>query len=266
MNERSIDRREFLHIAGAGALVLGFPSLARGEDGWEAGAWAKALEAMKSRKAHGVAIVVPPDAAGRKRLADQLAQRLPVVQPERGDQELAPLVPWFLECVWVLASPERAQAKEGETLVLLDAEGKRVAGAKVPLGDQAAFEKGVAELLTAEGRLQKRAAAVTTPELTAALERMRDGQGPAVVQELSPRVDELISALVKAWRDAGDDDVKTWVGSMLRSAWWRRQKQETGLPFGIKWTIETTEPEPCPPCGMAMPSFDGRKFLEFWGK
>lgn len=262
-----MDRREFLSTTGAaaGAFVLGLPELARAEEAaWEEKAWQAALAAMKARKAHGVAIVLPEDARGRNRLASLLERRIPLPQPHAA--EAPRLAPLLLECVWVLAAPGRAQAQPGETLVLLDPAGKRVAGAKVPFDDPAAFEKGVEALCLGEGRLEARGQAATTPEVTEALARMDQGQGPAAVEELRPRAEEVMSALVRAWySDKSSAEVKTWVGSLLHGAYWQRIRQLTGLPFGIKWKLEETIPEPCPPCGMAAPSIDARKFLEFWG-
>lgn len=265
-----LPRRDLLTLAAAGALVLGLDRLALADDdGWEQPAWDAALRSMQATKRHGVIVIVPPDAAGRRKVAEALARRIPIVQGFGGG--LDPLGPWFVECVWVCASAQRAQAQPGETLVLVDPKGKRVAGAAVSLDDAGAFARGVEALLTGEGRLDGRAKAASAEvkRRVADLQTAKDHDEPEAAanarQWLFAHIEEAASALVQAWRAAGPE-AKRQLESLLQHGCAARAGASEGLPFGIRWKVARTEPEPCPPCGMARPTVDGRTFLEFWGK
>lgn len=262
-----LSRRDLLTLAAAGALVLGLDQLTLAEDGWELGAWSAALATMRIQKRHGVVVVLPPDAAGRKRIAEQLGERIPIADERR---PLDPVAPWFLDLVWVLAAGERVQAQPGETLVLVDPQGKRVAGAAVPLGDARGFAEGLEALLAGEGRLDARADAAS-PEVKKHVANVQrdwpDGDGTGVESRLwfQEHLDQVGSAVLRAWRTTPAGSGKDRLGELLREACAARCGSDTGLPFGVKWKLERTIPEPCPPCGMARATLDGRKFLEFWG-
>lgn len=268
-----IPRRDLLTLAaaGAGALVLGLDRLALADDGWEQGAWDAALRAMRAGGQHGVAVVLPAGAEARAALAARLAELIPLVK-EDDEAPLPPAGAWFVECVWLLAAPARVEARPGETLVLLAPDGKRVAGAAVPLDDPAAFARGVEALVAGEGRLAARAGAATDEVKKAIEAYLSFGEGGDVQRSNDARVwlldhlDRAGSAVVHRLRTTKDDADRDALAQLLQWGLLRRARQETGLPFGIKWKVLRTDPEPCPPCGMARPTVDGRKFLEFWGK
>ena len=75
---------------------------------------------MKATKSPGIAIVLPADKDVRATLLGQLQLLL---QAPSFDAQLH-----LVEAVYVVDAGNHSGAKEGETLVLLDSDGKRVAG------------------------------------------------------------------------------------------------------------------------------------------
>ena len=156
-------RRDLLRVAmtGGAGLMLGWSWWQRPAQGQEGGGRAnpegdaaqqvlsRALEAMQTHQSYGVAIVVPEGEGARAQLAEQLGALIPGTDLHGVLPEAA--MPW-LEAVWVCAPAALVEAQEGETLVLLDPEGGRVAGACVDLSDPAAFLTGARALLDDDGR------------------------------------------------------------------------------------------------------------------
>lgn len=276
------DRRRLLKLGAAlsGGLIFGLGGLSLAQDDPKAqaraeeAAWKAALAAMKRSAANGVAIVVPAvdDVAGRAVLAEALKDLIPLVKEPGGfsQRDLAPMCSYLLEAVWVCASAQRAQAQPGETLVLLDPRGKRVAGAKVDLLRPKDVEAALEKLLRGGDRLEKRAKRARQHEATAKLveELLGEAQQPrwnayqklinddAVFLRVAP-------ALLQALESASGEQLKT-LREVFGSRFWRQQQRARGFPYGIEWKIESFEPEPCPPCGMARPTMSGRTFLRFF--
>lgn len=255
MEPHEIDRRTFVGMLGAGALIFGLGDLARADEPAEDAAWRAALERMGARGAHGVVIVVPEGAEARARLGEQLQARIPLVRLHH--QAAPPLACWLIESVWVCASAARAQAQPGETLVLVDPQGRRVAGAQVDLSGDEAFLRGV-EALLAPG-LDARAEAQMTPEVAAALK-----QAEADPWALAHHLDRAASVVLRASRAVKDEQRANALRALFQDAYWSALTAPTGLPFGVRWEVKIDEPEPCPPCGMASPSIEARRFLGFF--
>src|SRR5690242_9351848 len=124
-----LTRRDLLLAALATPLVFGLPLRAHAEDD---DAWEAAMKAAKARRLPVVVLVIPEDDAGKKALAANLERLLPP-RNEWGSEPLPPAASLFLEAVWVCAPAKKAGANAGETAVLLDETGKRVAGASLDL-------------------------------------------------------------------------------------------------------------------------------------
>jgi hypothetical protein len=266
-------RREILGQAlrGGAGLVLGlswWQSTAQAQDGDPGAerALEQALGVMREHGLHGLAVVVPADARGRERLGERLAARIPVMNAHMG---IPPAALPFLEAVWVCAPASEVGAQPGETLVLLDPQGRRVAGAAIDFDDAAAFQAGVRELLDGDGRAAARVEAATTPELATAVEQVLESEAGSdeFYRAYSALGESLRSgpAVVQAYLGLAEgSQARSYLGGLLGERYWHMIQQARGLPYGVSWRVEMNEPEPCPPCGMASPSIEGRTFLRFF--
>ncbi|MCE9634460.1 MAG: hypothetical protein K8T90_02040 [Planctomycetes bacterium] len=250
----------------AAGLVLGFSLLAspvpdaRADDA-AAGETAEqvpacltqALAEMKRTGAPGIAIVVPAERKDRSALRDSVAALL--AEPCYEVQEL------LVEAVWVCAPAKQVGAKPGETAVLLDAEGRRVAGAVIDFSSQVKFVEGIGPLLHGEKRLEERAKAVRTKEVKADLEKLLgkdDDARSAAAARLTEAFPTVRAAVIQARIDATDDDAAKRLRQIVSLAWYRvtvaaADRPMSALPFGASWSYAPREAraDPCPPCGMA---------------
>jgi hypothetical protein len=262
MDTPELSRRAFLGTTAAGALVLGFPWLASGEDA-KPEAWTQALEAMKKRKCPGVAIVVPEGADDRKKLGAALER---IAKASNAWDAMPALAPLLLEAVWVCVPAKTVEAKDGETVVLVDSEGKRVAGAKIDLSDDAKVEKDLADLLHGEERLAKRAKEQRTKEVEAALAKVAGNDDGTGIQYLAQHLDAAIAAIIEAIDAAKGGKSAAPLKQLLASEYARRVEDAKSFPYGVEFKVEWNQPAPCPPCGEARPSVTARKFLDFLTK
>lgn len=262
-------RRGFLamsSLAGAGLVFnVGWLNPARGDDATGGADTLKAARRhMKANGRPGIAIVVPDDPAARATLGEQLAQVFPLTQPHGGLPAGAEVL---LEAVWVCASAKDVDAQTGETLVLLTPEGKRSAGAQADFA-QAASVHAAAEKLLAAGRSARAKREAEPQQIADALKQVAD---PDTywdgVQALQPQFATVASAVIHARLSTKDPETRQAFGRMLNQIYWDRLNgQGEGFPWGAKVQVHVDEPEPCPPCGMAMPSIRAREFLGFFSK
>jgi hypothetical protein len=266
--ESGIERREFLRVlAGAGLILgLGGLSLPNSTSAQEAGPkpLEQALERMKAKRLEGLVIVVPRGTQEQAALGKRLQALIPIVQAHRpvplGGQLL-------LQVVWVCASAEEAQAKPGETVVLLDSSGKRQAGLKLDLSAKPAQTLAkLQKLIEGEGRLEKRAKrSRENPKIAAALDGLRDPkQAGSHYSTLHTHFAEAAPAIVAQIRAEQDQELLGNLKSILGQGYWRLLNSAKSFPYGVTWKLNVIEPEPCPPCGMAAPSLSGRTFLRFY--
>ncbi|MGE0712885.1 MAG: hypothetical protein AB7N76_14195 [Planctomycetota bacterium] len=262
----AVDRRAFLGLLGAAGagLILGAGRGAWADEEEAKAAWKQALARMKQLRLDGVVVVIPKDKAGRSALVAALSRLIEITQMHEAAPPAAGLL---LSCVWVCASAEQAGAKPGETLVLLDPQGKRLDGAAIDLGAKDALARIRALVDGKQGeRRQARVERVREDrKLAAALDDVAAkgsvSRGAVALQE---RLDEAAPALVDlAERTKEPGEVKGTLDSMLGRAYWQRLNAAQAFPYGVQWKVEVDQPEPCPPCGMAMPSMTGRKFIRY---
>ena len=99
-----------------------------------------------------------------------------------------------------------------------------------------------------------------------ALDEIRSGGPPkdGIPPIDRPRFDDVASAVIAARLGTKDPEVRQAIGRMLNELYWHRLQASTGFPYGAEARPEVDEPDPCPPCGMAMPSIRARTFLGFF--
>ncbi|MBK8101549.1 MAG: hypothetical protein IPK26_31090 [Planctomycetes bacterium] len=162
------------------------------------------------------------------------------------------------EAVLLVASPERVGGKPDETLVLFDAQGKRIAGARASLTDEAAFVAAMDGLLQVVRKpkpsdMTRRVLTLASADQTGprqeaiplAIRHWRE-VAPLLQQELATATAERRNDLAALARDA----MRSVVGLDRAGL----------LPFGCEWQDEQRF-DPCPGCGMAMVGAPAKRML-----
>lgn len=250
-------------------------------------AWRAALAQGKQQKAPILAFVLPPaDApadADRAKALRELEQKNGMLFGKRGEDHPIPSarqlllrqVQWLRSAgaraavrapaaapsvvqtllamtITVFATPEACGAKAGETIVLLDARGQRIAGLHVDAGDREAFARELGKLLLADEALAARQATVP-PALAADLRQRRSlaaatGPGPspevaaANARELQ-QIDERLQANL-----AGVAPL--FVGGTAEQREFATESSFESLRPPLGCTAEILAGDPCPACGM----------------
>ncbi len=253
-----------------GILILGMPTLLRSEEvpgrpskadeKEKLAAWHReALALMKAKGLCGVAIVVPPDAPHRKQLAGFLETLV-----TRGGPQVQEAL---LEAVYVCLPAELIQPGKGETAILLDPEGKRVAGGAVGFSSEEGSVNGMDTLLHGEGRLEAQVRAIQDPKIAVASERLGDNRledREEAQAYLESHLDQAMPALVKARRESKDPEIQARIEQIVLAGFLAKagHERQTWLPFGVRWQEEELG-DPCPACGMGKVSPRSRRFLSF---
>jgi hypothetical protein len=287
-------RREFFGQASVLSLIIGFPRLVPARDKGPAEDWlAKAVERMKAESKPGVVLRVPEKPEARRELALRLVKLLDSTEPRVRQV--------FCEAVFVCLVPDDikaaiADSKPAETVVLIDADRRRIEGAEMATADFAdadAFRSKMFRLLHGEDnrRLEARAKAQSSPEALAALVKL----GSEVPEErdrasavLRKDCAVLVPAMILHYRKTEDLETRTRIDLILKEHYAAFSDQESGprLPYGMAcqvpvphggcgapfhwdWEDErncTPKPAGLPPpaCGMAaIPQAPARKFIKF---
>lgn len=263
--------------AGAAVLVHGWNDLL-GDDGAKAPAapapkepakpawYADALAEMKATRSWGVAILVPEGARVRAAIGRGLEEAM------RSPKARAT----FAEAVFVVVPPGVAPFEKDEGVVLLDADGRRVAGLAHHFhGNVEEVMSAVRKALRDDGRLAKRAEACRDKAFDAALGDLR-AEDPAERKAASkaladhfPKWRAAILEQIELRQDAAarkpfEDAVAAYLAKALPET---PALGATKLPFGAEWadSVATPQPDPCPSCGMMMPSPSGKRWLRLLG-
>ena len=265
-----VRRREFLGVLAAAALIHGLDRIALGGDDPKEKAddappqwWKDALAEMKSTKSPGVAIVLP---AAKEASAALLGELQTLLREASFDAQVH-----LVEAVYVVVAGVHAEAKEGETLVLLESDGKRAAASttKVTAAD---FAKAVRPLLRNGDRLATRAKAARTPEFEKLLDEFQGKDQDKAWLAAGRIVTEFATtgaALLAAYEAETGADAKSRLGLLIHRAFARRRGDEgteieRPLPFGTKWNVAPLPTEdPCPTCGMMRIQPRSRDTLEY---
>ncbi len=259
-----LTRREVL---GASVLLLGFPWSVLGGDDDET-PWSKARALMKKHGRPGLAIPIPKDEKARKKLGRALEKIM-------GSLPGFDLGALLIEAVWVCVPAGTVDTNEDENAVLVDADGKRVAGTTLDFDDRAAFVRAARKLIEGEGRLEKRAKTARTDDFKAALaelakeKKKKDDEEPGDGQAATPPkmaglVDESIAAIVHEVRTTDDETLKKRLQTVVEGALTARFGATDTLPYGVSW--ETPQGDACPGCGMAVMVVRSRTFVKFLTK
>lgn len=280
----------------AAVAVVALAEAARAQEaqpkpGTLAGAWREALDLARTHKAPILAFVLPPagaklDAerakATRKRELEvgmltgkAVEVELPIGSPAQlllrqvqmlrgvgarwGREPAAPdeLQVAFALTVPVVADPVSCRAREGETVVLLDADGKRIEGFALDLLDHDAVRRRLAAAVLAPERLAPRRATVA-PGLQRLVDRYLEIAGAPVEDEAeAAQRQEEIATIVERLRQAlpgaapalygagsGDGEAASPERQLLAML------ESQRAPLGT--TADLRAIDPCPPCGMAV--------------
>lgn len=253
-------RRTFLKQSAGGALVLGLPQLLSGSCGLGRGPWEEALARMKENGLHGVAIAIPDDAPGRKKLGKAL--EVFVTFPlHKALRTLA------LEAVYVCVDGKKLTLGDAENVALLDPTGKQRAAARIDWSTPENIARGLRGLLNDADRRAARVDAASTKAIRDDVAELAEANYVPAWQRLHAswrRAMPLVLATLddpKATR-LHKERLSQFTNSIAHAV--KLDKNPT-LPFGVSWKITKKgfEPEPCPPCGMALPRPPVRKFLRF---
>jgi hypothetical protein len=308
----SLTRRELLERAAATPLILGLSSLRaqafQGKPSW----FADALVRMRLQRACGVAILVPEDPDARQALARSL-ELIARARPWSSlNEHVTPfgtstdresgvdVVELLLEAVYCVVPKGVVPSRAGETAVLLDPDGNRVAGRAVDFSSDARFVEGMGGLLHGEGRLEARAAAARTEGLDSLLGRFAAKPVPerpddrSFFEDRNRLVDSTepwAPALALARKRSEDPRFRALLVEVYYQALARRleerrasapaypdevipdsagtptlgthhsQRLDGTLPYGVEWALEWIDR--CPMCGMGNVAPRSRKFLRF---
>lgn len=251
-----LSRRDVLKQAAIASIIIGFPWSARAGDD-DPKYLKDALGKAAKNDGFVIAIVVPDDEKGRAELAKRVEALFPIDVP----YELKELL---VEAAFVCAPAKLAQAKDGETVVLLDKDGKRVAGDKLDLADPAKAVAAIAELAHGDGRLAARAKKARTAEVAAAIQKLADEQYGPGWQYLAGHIEACSAALIDERLNGTNAKIKARIQELIRAMSGDRFEGDPGrLPFGVEWSEKWHQPKPCPPCGMARATLESRKLVRF---
>lgn len=162
----------------------------------------------------------------------------------------------LLQAVVFCADAKDLSAKPGENVVLLDADGNRVAGATLDLLDHGATTLSLRELVLGSGRDEQRRKRIPRADVLAT--RAALAVLPATTAAAAATYHEFFASLTRApWRyvpilvdeAARDPRARAEVDKLLEYAFWSLAWQEATprLPFGVTWE---TRADPCATCGM----------------
>ena len=272
-----VSRRRFLGGVVAASVVYGFSSLSFARDDDTSGTsterpWLRdALAEMKATGSPGIAIVMPKTREGQDRLRVVLRNHLVGAAAAGKPQfEFDARAAWLAEAVFMIADGTDVGALPGETIVLLEPDGRRAAGSAMPLTADG-LPTGARELLRRGGRLRRRADAARTSPVQLMLAAMIADDVAARVEPaawLRAHFAKVGPAVIAARDEAGSQAWKfNWILSSVlveRIGPGRGPASSRPLPYGTRW-IEGEGPDPCPPCGMMVGPPRSRDLLEFLG-
>jgi hypothetical protein len=260
----ALRRRELMVSAAACVLVFGLHRLFVADDVEKAAErWlAEALAEAKAANCPCVAIVLPEDRDERDMLRWLIEGdlRRPDLAPEREA--------FLVEAVHVVVPGGLVDAKGGETLVLLDADGTRVTGSTAAFGWMRL--DSFTPSLHAPERLKRRAQMTVTPDL---LKLIREALGAderkseTAIRCLAEQFPTGAAVVVEAWQNQGDEALKSRLARVFHTALQLRRGDEgpafeRPLPFGTRWKSGAA-PDSCSGCGMMYLFPRGRDLLEF---
>ena len=255
-----IERRRLLQGLAAATLCFGLDGLAHGSEAepTDAPPWLKeALAEMSATGSPGIGIVLPKGRTERGALRDTLQQVLDRVSSPPKSFLGCDGLEWLVEAVFVVAPGGRFGALRGETLVLLEPDGRRAGGSTVAL-DAESLSREVRALLRQGGRLERRAQAARTTVVQRALDDLQSSDRDVARAAHRWLVDHFAetgpAVIAAAARDSPSIGVErvlcTVLSARVHSGTVDSAVPERPLPYGMTW-LPDARPDPCPGCGMA---------------
>jgi hypothetical protein len=261
----ALGRRQFVLSAAAGLVVYGLETLVLAGDAEQmpgAPAWFRAaLDEARTAKCPCIAIVLPGDKEAREALRERIQTLLRRPQP---DAQAA-----LVEAVYVLADPGLVGARQDDEVVLLDADGRRAAGARSKF--DARFASELRPWLRGSD-LAARADAARTREIEDLLDDLRrsdESISAAATRPLAERFPAVAAVVADAWEKSGLDADKARLARASSVAFGLRRGDfgtafEKPLPFGARWKVQPSpKGDPCLGCGMMAVTPRSRELLEF---
>jgi hypothetical protein len=279
IHERRRFLATFVTVAG-GSLVYGLqrlvasapqgqpPSKPRAPD--EPPSWFRdALAEMKATRRLGVAIVLPDSKKSRETLLREIEELL----REPGADDRVHLV----EAIYVVVEGKLVDARTDENVVVLDADGKRIAGGLARF-HRSAFATTIEPLLREGDRFSAQVKMARTRDF--------DHAEAELAAEDSRTVEEATGRLVAAFSTVGaaviadfessrvPAETRKRLGRVILLAYEHRlgsdgKEIERPLPFGTRWQVGAVPPphhDPCATCGMMIVRPRSRDLLEFLAK
>lgn len=200
-----LTRRDLLKLGVHATVVYGLAELGHADEPPRPDTHAQALARMRDTRSWGVGIAIPGDAAGRAGLAralDGLVPQNTTCASGMSDAQRA-----FYLAVFSCADRSALPIEGAETAVLMDEDGRRMAGAVVDLSSADGFARGIEALLAGDGRLEARARkilggsrAALVRDVVAAVDTSQPDRWCPRVHELGTRWDDDVDALLlRAW-------------------------------------------------------------------
>lgn len=174
----------------------------------------------------------------------------------------------LLESVCVCAPAAMLGAAEGETVVILDAKGRRTGGDIVDLSREVDVTTKLQNLLHGKGRLRRRAQTARTKPVRDALSQLTSSDARVVAKGhvyLVGNIHRCIAAVVEA--RLGNVALRDALTRVVHAAYQKAAaKGYAGLmPWGTVLERRSVY-DPCPPCGMAVTPAGSRKMLRLLTK
>lgn len=209
--------------------------------------WAPVLARIRAESKSGLVIRFPEDPDSRRRIVGAIDAALDDRIPGDDGIEASTV---FLDSVIACAESSAVErwidgAREPETVVLIDSEGRRIDGLAAPLEDLTSPERLMDRLkrLLHGPRLERlrpraQALRLATPERSLSL--LAEAAGPTGVTDESATIWMLPhpSIVSLAWHDAVDPKHRTRIGWIVESMLARSEEDLPGaaLPFGLALT------------------------------
>ena len=269
---RPSTRRHFLmwSTAAGGTWLIGARMLAA-EGAGDDSVLPAALERMRAQKAFGIALVVPDQKPQRKRLGKQLEELVQAFELRLGNEgpwdyrSASELAVRMQECVWFCVSPGEIEAEKGESLVLVDGTGKRLAGLDFRgLHEPEEILVALRELMDGDGRSEQRD---RLHDVGALEKRLRGEEGARLQEVIAEEWTKSPAAMAAVYRNTSEFAVRESIGgfalSVLRFS--GELAEERPLVAGVQWDRGQTY-DPCPGCGLMSSPGVERKFASFFQK
>jgi len=256
---------------GLGACVFGAEALASSArtgasvtlPGWM-------LQRMQELDKDGIVFVLPDDVLRRGRLGEALAEllnadRMGLFASDEGARDVALRALTLHEAVYGVAAAGAVGARPTDEVVLIGADGTRLAGGSFDTSSVPSMVASLRTLLDAEPHASARRSRLPADEVAAVRARLWDPE-----RRLGPdpgwdaRVSRVAAAFVEDVRQPPGEAPDLWSLILPLRGPLQGALERSGGPavvHGATWTYDAYDP--CPMCGMMSADAYTRAFLDF---